>query len=284
MEAGRGVDAQVNEIQAVHKPLEAKNSQSGVPAGLIDFHCHILPGIDDGPGSASESLKIARTLELAGFAEVYCTPHCIKGVWENTPAIVRRAVRDLQVLLDEAGILLKLRPGMEYYLDEFFPQFLTDPQTLGDSDYILVESPSRGIPDLIKENIFAAIRAGLKPVLAHPERHAMFAPQKEGSGVLFRVKRLLTRHRPVDAHYPAKPLLFALSDMGCCFQGNLGSFAGRYGKDVQQVGKQLLALGMYTHFGSDAHQPAGLSSMLEKGLIIADSEGAEGCPALFAAG
>ncbi len=227
---------------------------------------------------------MARILSGAGFRQVYCTPHCIKGVWENSPGTVRQAVENLQKLLDDASVPLLLQPGMEYYLDEFFPEFLTDPQTLGDSDYILVESPSRGIPDLIKENIFAAIRAGLKPVLAHPERNPLFAPQASRPTALDRMKRLFVSPPAPENHYPSKTLLAALRDMGCYFQGNLGSLAGRYGKEVQGIAQQMLSLGVYTHFGSDAHRAVGLEAMLKKGLTVCKGETEMGIPPFSKAG
>ena len=93
---------------------------------MIDYHCHILPGIDDGCADLDESLELAQVLTTAGFTEVYCTPHCIHGVYNNTPSAVRAAVEQLQEQLTREGIPLRLSPGMEYYLDEYFSQKLTD--------------------------------------------------------------------------------------------------------------------------------------------------------------
>ena len=85
---------------------------------MIDFHCHILPGIDDGCRDLDESLVLAQVLVAAGFKEVFCTPHCIHGVYDNTPSSVRAAVDQLQQQVIREGIPLKLHSGMEYCLVE----------------------------------------------------------------------------------------------------------------------------------------------------------------------
>ncbi len=240
---------------------------------MKDWHCHLLPGLDDGPDTLEDSITMAGILSAAGFREVYCTPHCIKGVWENTPDGVRGAVAELQRQLVKAGIPLTLKPGIEYYLDEFFPGFLENPQTLGDSSYILVEAPSRGNAEGIKENVSQAIRRGLKPVLAHPERNPIFSHDCPGKGFMDRLNGLWPGRRErggADAG-----LIAALRGMGCLFQGNLGSLAGRYGKEVQARASLLLRQGVYSCFGSDAHRAPRLKTILASGLEAVKGRAAE---------
>lgn len=91
---------------------------------MIDWHCHILPAIDDGLETLSESLEMARLLASAGFRQVHCTPHCVLGRFDNRPSQVQRATEELQKQVNRAGIPLLLSPGMEYSLDEYFPVLL----------------------------------------------------------------------------------------------------------------------------------------------------------------
>ncbi|ALC17052.1 Tyrosine-protein phosphatase YwqE [Desulfuromonas soudanensis] len=234
---------------------------------MNDWHCHLLPGLDDGARSLDEALLMARQLAGAGFTEVYCTPHCIRGTYDNTPQTVRRGVLELQSALDGEDIPLRLHPGMEYYLDEYFPEALDDPQPLGGTSLLLVEAPSRAEPALVRENIHRAVRCGFTPLLAHPERTLFFDQAPPGDLSWTRIGRALRFFSP-----PPSPVATELSpdselgylrDMGCLFQGNLGSFAGVYGARVRRRAAALHGSGIYHCFGSDGHSPDSLEKVLE---------------------
>lgn len=137
---------------------------------MIDFHCHLLPGLDDGPDSIDESLVMARALASFGFIEVHCTPHCIAGQYEISPVEVREAVRKLQARLDLEGIALILRTGMEYYLDECFERFAANLLPLGESRVVLCEAPPQAPPALVVEMVSLIVVQGFVPLIAHPER------------------------------------------------------------------------------------------------------------------
>ncbi|MEJ2201779.1 MAG: hypothetical protein P8X63_12325 [Desulfuromonadaceae bacterium] len=228
---------------------------------MIDCHCHLLPGLDDGPDTLDKAVAMARTLAGFGFVEVYCTPHCIGGLYETTPALVRERSAQLQSALDRARIPLSLRPGMEYYLDSRFPQALRDPLPLGDSRLLLVEAPPWAGADLIFANMQEVAAAGYVPLLAHPERCNLLA-LPDASGLLTGMRRLLRR----DKAPPVSDLVRQLQSCGCLFQGNIGSFAGRYGRIIMKRAQTLLATGVYNCFGSDAHSQSGMEQMLTAGL------------------
>ena len=86
---------------------------------MIDWHCHILPGIDDGPATMDEAVEMANALRQAGYATVYCTPHLIKGSFEADNVTVRSTLAALQAELARQRIELLLLPGREYYLTSF---------------------------------------------------------------------------------------------------------------------------------------------------------------------
>ncbi len=238
---------------------------------MIDWHCHILPAIDDGPETLAESVEMARLLAAVGFRRVHCTPHCMLGRFDNRPSQVQRATAELQRELRRAGIPLLLSPGMEYSLDEYFPVLLEQPQPLGNSQLLLVEVPSQAATELVRENVRLIIQRGLIPLLAHPERSVLlhrdesFQQRRSFTGL---IRRLLARRADPalpDGSMPGLLLQDELQGMGCLFQGNLLSFSGRYGRQVQQRAFVNLDQGLYACFGSDGHG----AESLEAGLLPA---------------
>jgi len=231
---------------------------------MIDYHCHILPGVDDGCRDLDESLALAQVLTAAGFKEVHCTPHCIHGVYDNTPSSVRTAVEQLQQQITREGIPLRLHAGMEYYLDEYFPHKLSDVQPLGESSLLLVEFPMQHIdPEQIKEQIFQIVRKGYTPVLAHPERYQFLIPQEETAGLLDGFKRLFGKAQQ-ESELSVPGLLAELQQQGCLLQGNIGSLVGYYGRKVQENAERFQRAGFYRFWGSDGHHPEPTARFLEK--------------------
>ena len=84
---------------------------------MIDLHCHILPGIDDGAGSLSESMEMCRIAVNDGISKLVCTPHHVAGIYNNSREKIIGMVKKLQTVLDREHVLLTLYPGCEIYLD-----------------------------------------------------------------------------------------------------------------------------------------------------------------------
>jgi protein-tyrosine phosphatase len=253
--------------------LKTKNSKLKTKnyAALTDYHCHILPGLDDGAGTLDEAVEMARILAGFGFAEVCCTPHCIRGCYDNTPAGVQRGVAALQAALDGAGIALRLQPGMEYYLDEYFPAHLDHIQPLGNSRMVLVEAPSQSDPDLIKDHVFQVVRRGFTPLLAHPERYGFLSARAEEEGLWGRAKRFITQNSKQKTQNSSD--IDDFQNIGCKLQGNIGSFAGYYGPGVCKKAWAFQAGGYYNCLGSDGHHPDPLARILSKGIAALKSSG-----------
>jgi protein-tyrosine phosphatase len=241
---------------------------------MIDWHCHILPGLDDGPETMAESLAMARLLADAGFQTVYCTPHCIRGRYDNSPDQVRRATEQLQRALLAEGIRLAVKPGMEYYLDEHFPANLENPGFLGNTRLLLVEIPSRASADLVRDNLRHILRRGYVPLLAHPERSALLKHDECGTlsdRLSRRLKRLgasLSGGKTSSDDSAGQGLLFDLKAMGCLYQGNLPSFCGWYGRGPQRQSLYNLAGGFYSCLGSDGHGLKFLKQTLHPALSV----------------
>jgi len=201
---------------------------------MIDHHCHLLPGIDDGARDRDEALAMAGLLAAAGFEQVCCTPHRLRGSYDTTPEQVRSAVDALQEAVTRAGIDLQLHPGMEYYLDEFFLD-LTELVPLGTSRLVLVEAPGQANAEVVAAGLDRVLELQYLPLVAHPER----------SSVFHATPALLTSRPSVK------------------LQANIGSFVGFYGPQVQRKAYQLLREGRYARLGSDAHDACRLPAILE---------------------
>ncbi|QWV95252.1 phosphoesterase [Geomonas oryzisoli] len=234
---------------------------------FTDYHCHLLPALDDGAVDLKESLHMARTLSSFGFATVHCTPHLIRGGYENEPARVIRAVDIMQRRIDEEGIALRLVPGNEHYLDQYLPEFLPGALRVGASRYLLVEVPFRAGPELLHPMVQTFSSHGLAPLIAHPERCAAFDPAA-GGGLRAALSLVLGREPELDL---GDSEIVALKRLGCRFQGNLGSFAGYYGYEVRERALLFLRHGLYSCLGSDAHRGEHLWDMLVAGYAVVES-------------
>src|ERR1700733_1320762 len=106
---------------------------------MIDLHCHILSGIDDGASDLDVSLGMARALVADGVSVLACTPHILPGLYQNTGPQIRQGVQELQNVLDEAGIELKLITGADNHMVPDFVAGLRSGRllTLGDTRYVL---------------------------------------------------------------------------------------------------------------------------------------------------
>src|SRR5205814_2128665 len=115
-------------------------------AQCVDTHCHILPGIDDGPETLNDTLALCRVLVRDGITTVIATPHQL-GRFEgkNTPADVRAAVAQLQAILEQRRMPLRVVAGAEVRVDPRIPQFLDEDRILTLADgkkYLLLELPT----------------------------------------------------------------------------------------------------------------------------------------------
>lgn len=192
---------------------------------MIDLHCHILPELDDGSRSFSESLEMARLAVESGITAVVATPHCIDDRTEQ----VHRATLLLREALEEAEIPLRLYMGMEIFGTAETARLLQEKKlfTINDSQYPLIEFSFRSSGREETEILQSVIRAGYRPLVAHPERYRY----------LFENPRLLN----------------LWTRMGCLFQVNRGSLMGRFGDGPRRLGKALVERGFATVVASDAH-------------------------------
>ena len=223
----------------------------------------MLPGLDDGPKREDDSIEMARLLASAGYREIYCTPHLIKGLFDvSTEAVLHERDR-LQLELKREGIDIKLLVGREYYLDEFLLDLITQPLLLEGTNCMMIEIPGRTSVELVMETLVAVTSRGYTPLIAHPERCSLLQvgegePQRAVKG-----SRWFSRSAAVQKSVEAgNELLPSLIELGCQFQCNLGSLGGRYGGRVKANALYLEETALYTHAGTDAHSPEAVMAVL----------------------
>lgn len=200
---------------------------------MIDLHCHILPGVDDGAASLNEAMEMARFCVRDGITHITATPHCHRHCRLLRQDILPHVAR-LNEELDKAEIPLVILPGSEIQVTDT-TAYRRDFEAglychLGDScSFTLLEFnwkaemyPSDA-PELI-----AWLRArGMTPIIAHPERHGFFAAD------------------------PGK--LQALVAAGAWVQITVDSLLGNHGRDPEVSGEELLRTYPDAVLATDAH-------------------------------
>lgn len=211
---------------------------------IIDLHSHILPELDDGAQSLSESLAIARMAVESGVTVMAATPHCA----DDRAREVRGAWLMLQEALQESGIPLKLYLGMEIFGTGETARLLRAGKlfTLNASRYPLIEFDFRSSAEAATRILEEVIREGFCPLVAHPERY----------GFLQREPELVNQWKR----------------MGCLFQVNRGSLLGRFGRSAQALAFELVDRGFASAVASDAHSPRMRTSWMEDAWELLEQE------------
>jgi protein-tyrosine phosphatase len=196
---------------------------------FVDLHCHLLPGIDDGPTCWAESLAMARLAAADGISTVVATPHQLGAYGRNHGDTIRGLCRQLQERLDQEGIPLDVLPGGDVRIEpEIVPRIRNgEVVTLSDRGrYVLLELPHEiYFPlDRLMRGLGAA---GLVAVLSHPERN---------QGIL---------RRP--------HLVESLVDAGWLLQLTAGSLVGTFGPQVRSFAERLVLQGLAHFIATDGH-------------------------------
>lgn len=191
---------------------------------MSDFHCHLLPGVDDGIKVIEDTLKILSYYESLGISTVWMTPH----VMEDIPNTTEKLKERFHYVLTQYNGPIKLHLAAEYMMDNEFSNRIDkkDFLPLGeDQDQVLVETSTFNGPRHM-EDIFNRIKsAGFFPVLAHPERYT----------------------------YMKKEDYLKWKNQDIKFQLNMPSLHGLYGKNEKEKAEWMLLNDMYDYYGTDTH-------------------------------
>ncbi len=142
---------------------------------MIDIHCHILPGIDDGPEDLEESVELARMAVEEGIYACAATPHFYVGLYTPDQATIREKVLQLNAALEARNIAFRVFPGMEVALTPEVIAHFDDGELLGlnHTSTFLVEPSRHSTPDTIHKACHHLLLRGAIPILAHPERNLL---------------------------------------------------------------------------------------------------------------
>lgn len=197
---------------------------------MVDVHCHILPGVDDGAENLEESLEMAGIAADCGVTDLVATPH-FQGDGQDAKLLEMfyRRFRLLEETLKEERIPLRLHLGAEILCTVDTIRLAQDRElpTISDTDYVLCEFFFDAPFDYMDEILEGIAEAGYLPVVAHPERY----------GAIQRDPRRV-------AHWFRK---------GYVIQVNKGSILGSFGSRVQEAARWLLEAGFVHVIASDAH-------------------------------
>lgn len=196
---------------------------------MIDLHCHMLPGIDDGAPDLETALEMARTAVADGITVTACTPHIYPGMFENTHSGIREACESFRSALAEEGIPLEVTYGADIQITPDLVAGLADGRlpTLNESRYFLFEPPHHIAPPGMLDLIHNVLVAGYVPVITHPERLSY-----------------------VEDYYSQ---FEQAARMGAWLQLTGGSLIGRFGKPIQAITERFLSDGITHLLATDAH-------------------------------
>jgi protein-tyrosine phosphatase len=214
---------------------------------MIDLHCHMLPGIDDGAVDLEMALEMARIAVADGISLTACTPHIYPGLFDNTGEQIKRDVEALRGRLQDAGIPLQITYGADIQIVPEMLQGLRSGHmpTLNGGRYFLFEPPHHTVPVGFQRMMFDLLASGYVPVITHPERLTWLD----------------------DEHYP---WFVDSARKGAWIQLTSGAVTGRFGRGPKYWSERFLDDGIVHILATDAHEPKHRPPLLAEGRAAAE--------------
>ena len=195
---------------------------------MIDIHCHLLSGVDDGARSFEISVQMCKMAAADGVTHLVATPHC-NYEYRFDPAVNQAKLAELQAAV---GAEPQLLLGCDFHLSYDNIRQLIDDRanfTINRTNYVLVEFGEQFIPEQMDRVFYEMQLAGLNPILTHPERNPVFQQHPD--------------------------LLYRWVTRGCLVQVTAKSFTGGFGRRVMHFAELWLDQNLIHFFASDAHDP-----------------------------
>jgi protein-tyrosine phosphatase len=199
---------------------------------VIDLHCHVLHGIDDGPRTIADSLTLVRAAESAGIRTIVATPH-VSPRYPNSADSIARALDAAKAEIRAEGIAVGLEAGAEIAMttaSELSPGELLKLR-LGVGPWLLIECPFTSLATGFDTMLMRLQSEGHRIVLAHPERSPLFHQDPQ--------------------------MLAAIVRAGALASITAGSLVGRFGGRVRRFALQLAREDLIHNVASDAHDHRG---------------------------
>jgi len=224
---------------------------------MVDIHCHVLPGLDDGPESLEMSLAMCEMAIADGITHVIATPHADSS-YAFQPDLIRRRRDELQ---EKFAGKLELATGCDFHLSfeniedlrQYPPKY-----TLNQKNYLLVEFNDYSIPPAMDQTLHHLQLHGVIPIITHPERNALIRNSTER--------------------------LYRWIRTGCYVQITAQSLLGRFGTQAMSSAETWLKDGAVHFFASDAHNVTSRPLQLKDAYAkVAAKSGKHVAEALFVA-
>jgi len=211
---------------------------------MIDFHSHIIHGIDDGAKNLDMSLEMLEIAEGEGVEYICATPHFIAEEFEFTRDKYNKKFDSLVLASKEKDLKIEILSGLEIYMHPNLPQLYKENRIWGinDSEYLLVELPMGQFPRYTEDVFYELMLLGVTPILAHPERNI----------------KIMENH----------DLIINLIKQGVLMQINSASLLGDYGKKVKKTAEQFVKKNMVHILGSDGHNVTSRKTSIRKAFEI----------------
>ncbi|WHX40392.1 tyrosine protein phosphatase [Mesobacillus sp. AQ2] len=196
---------------------------------MIDLHCHILAGIDDGAQSMEDSIEMARAAVREGIDTIIATPHHKNGRYVNTKRAIIQKTNELNEVLQAEKIPLKILPGQEPAIHGELMSGITlgEVSTLNNSKYIFIELPAGHVPRYTDKLLYDLQMEGKIPIIVHPERNQEIIERPD--------------------------ILYQLVKKGAFSQITASSICGIFGKKIKGFSEQLIEANLAHFIASDAH-------------------------------
>lgn len=214
---------------------------------MIDIHCHILPGLDDGPENLDETLEMCRRSLAQGVQGVIATPHMYHGMFQTDRESIVETHAMVQEALASAEIPLRLYLGADLHLVPGLGMMIEEKEalTLNHGRYFLLELPTRVLPPNLKDLVYGFISMGYRPVITHPERNDVILRQEQ--------------------------ILLDLLGQGALCQITAMSVTGAFGKECERFCGRLLEAGAVHFIASDAHSTGWRGPGLTDAVQVAET-------------
>ncbi|UOE93877.1 CpsB/CapC family capsule biosynthesis tyrosine phosphatase [Alkalihalobacillus sp. LMS39] len=197
---------------------------------MIDIHCHILPGLDDGPKTEDESIMMVKKAAEEGITTIIATPHHHHPSFENPGDRVLDAVEKLNKRIKAEQININILPGQEVRITGGMAEDIDSGEVItlaNGGTYLFIEFPSNHVPRFASSLIYQLQVKGIIPIIVHPERNKELMEKPE--------------------------LLYEFVKNGVLTQVTSSSITGHFGKKIKQFSEQIIEANL-THFvASDAH-------------------------------
>lgn len=198
---------------------------------MIDIHCHILPGVDDGAEDDQVSLAMARQAVTEGITQIVATPHHRNRTWDNSKVTIEKNVTHLNALFMNNQVPLQVLPGQEPRIfGEMADESVLNEELMTVNNthkYLLVEFPTHHLPHYAPQLFYDLQVKGITPVIVHPERN-----------------------QPIIDH---PSLLYTIIANGALSQITAASLIGKHGKKTQKLCLNFIENNLTHLIASDAH-------------------------------